>query len=420
MILGAGFAGLECARKLAGSAAEVTVVDRHNFHTFQPLLYQVATSALSPSDVAYPVRGILRGAPNVSFRHGSVENVDWEERVVRFADATPLPFDYLVVATGATASWFGVPGAEEHTLPLYALSDAIRVRNHVLSQFEQAEWERATGVVANGRLTFLVVGGGPTGVEMAGALHELFTHVLAHDFPELERTPHRIVLLEMADSLLSSFSARAQRHAATELQKRGVELRFGAKVAEVTAEAVILASAERIPTRTVIWAAGVRANDLANRLGVAQAPGGRITVAPDLSIPGRSGAFAAGDIAAIPGPRGPLPQLAPVAKQSGAFVARQILDGDGQEGRGFRYRDKGTMATVGRNAAVADIPPRLSLTGRLAWLAWLLLHLMYLAGFRNRLSVVFNWVWTYFTYERGHRVIVEGETVRTDGRGPTS
>lgn len=416
MILGAGFAGLECAAKLGDSAVEVTVVDQHNFHTFQPLLYQVATAALSPSDVAYPVRGILRGSPNLLFRHGTVESVDWEGRVVLLEGGTVLPFDYLVVATGATTSWFGVPGAEEHALPLYAVSDAIAVRNHVLSQFERAEWERATGSVAEGRLTFVVVGGGPTGVEMAGALHELFTHVLAHDFPQLELTAQRIVLIEMADSLLSSFSTTAQRHAAAELRRRGVDLRFGAKVAEITDDAVVLATGERLAARTVIWAAGVRANDLTDRLGVEQGPAGRIAVAPDLSIPGHPGAFAAGDVAAIPGPKGPLPQLAPVAKQSGAFVARRILDLS-ENGRPFRYRDKGAMATVGRNAAVADLPPKLHLTGRLAWLAWLVLHLMYLAGFRNRLSVLMNWAWTYLTYERGHRVIVEQNTDRSEAAG---
>jgi NADH dehydrogenase len=415
VIVGAGFAGLDCARELAAGPVDVTVVDRNNFHTFQPLLYQVATSALSPSDVAYPVRGVFRRCPNVSFRRGMVEGLDWERREVCLEGGARLRFDYLVVATGATANWFGVPGAEQHALPLYSLADAIRVRNHVLAQFEQAEWERTTGQVTEGRLTFVIVGGGPTGVEMAGALQELFDHVLAKDFPHLDASTTRVLLVEMAEVPLASFSEPAQRHAAAQLRCRGVDLALGAQVGEVTGEEVVLASGERVPARTVIWAAGVRASGLSDRLGVEQTAGGRVVVEPDLSIPGHPDAFAAGDVAAIRGPGAALlPQLAQVAKQSGAFVGRRILGAAGEPARGFRFRDPGTMATIGRGAAVADLPLGVHLTGRLAWLAWLLLHLLFLVGFRNRLSVLVDWVWNFLTYERGPRLIV-GEA--PPGRG---
>lgn len=410
VVVGAGFAGLDCATELAPGAVDVTVVDRNNYHTFQPLLYQVATSGLSPSDVAYPVRGIFRRCPNVSFRQGMVEGVDWERCELCLEGGARLGFDYLVVATGAATNWFGVPGAEQHALPLYSLADAISIRNHVLAQFEQAEWERSEDQVAEGRLTFVIVGGGPTGVEMAGALQELFDHVLARDFPHLDPSAARVVLVEMADVLLASFSETAQRHAATQLRRRGVELALGKKVAEVTGEEVALASGERLKARTVIWAAGVRAGGLADRLGVEQTMAGRIVVNADLSIPGHAGAFAVGDIAAIPGPGGAvLPQLAQVAKQSGAFVGRRILRMPGERARAFRFRDPGTMATIGRNAAVADLPLGVRLTGRVAWLAWLLLHLLFLVGFRNRLSVLVDWAWNFLTYERGPRLIV-GET----------
>lgn len=325
VIVGAGFAGLDCVRELTRAPADITVVDRNNHHTFQPLLYQVATSALGAPDVAHPVRGILRRFPNVSFRQGEVRGVDWEQRELELEGGRSLSFDYLVIAAGAATSWFGVRGAEEHALPLYGLEDAIHVRNHLLAQFEQAEWEHANGGVAEGRLTFVIVGGGPTGVEMVGALQELFDHVLVKDFPDLDPTARRIVLVEMAHSVLSSFSATAQRHAAAQLRRRGVDLRLRTKVAEVRGEEVTLDSGEHISSRPVVWAPGVRANSLADRLNVEQAQAGRIVVDGDLSIPGRSRAFAAGDIAAIRARNGQLvPQLAPVAKQSGAFVGRRI------------------------------------------------------------------------------------------------
>lgn len=408
VIIGAGFAGLACAKELAGKPVEVMVIDRHNYHTFLPLLYQVASSALAPTDVAYPVRGIFRKSPNVSVRRGLVTGVDWNAREANIEGGRRLGFDYLVVAAGATTNWFAVPGASEHALPLYGVEDSIALRNHVLAQLEAAEWEAAEGGVGDPHMGFVIVGGGPTGVEMAGALQELFDHVVTKEFPRLNRLRPRISLVEMAGTVLSPFSATARRHAAAQLRRRGVDLRLGARVSEVTPDEVVLASGERIRAKTVIWAAGVRAVTLADQLGLPQASSGRVMVDADLTVPGRQGAFAVGDIAAIPTPAGELlPQLAPVAKQSGAFVGRSIagLVG-GEPAAPFRFKDRGTMATIGRNSAVADLPGRVHLTGRPAWWAWLLLHLVFLVGFRNRLSVLLDWTWNFLTYGRGPRVII--------------
>lgn len=412
VILGAGFGGLDCAKELVGAPVQVTLVDRHNFHTFQPLLYQVATAGLSSSDVAYPVRGIFQGAPNVRFRTGEVEGVDWVNGRVLFREGSPLPFDHLVLAVGATTNWFGIPGASEHAFPLYVLEDAIRLRNHVIGQFESTDSDPT--LPADGALRFVVLGGGPTGVETAGALSELVRMVLAKDFPDLNVGAAQIVLVEMGDTVLSAFSARARRHGVDQLRARGVDVRFNQRVTEVGAASVTLDSGDVIPTRTVIWAAGVRANPLAGRLGVEQTRGGRIVVGPDLRIPAHPEAFVIGDLAAITGRNGELvPQVAQVAKQSGRYVGRLLAHPrPGDPHRPFLYRDRGSMATIGRHAAVADLPLGVELTGFVAWVTWLFLHLLYLVGFRNRLSVLLSWAWSYLTWDRGPRLIVAPE------RGP--
>ncbi|MEA3020345.1 MAG: hypothetical protein QOI47_1869 [Actinomycetota bacterium] len=412
VIVGAGFGGLDCAKQLINEPLDVTIVDRHNFHTFQPLLYQVATAGLSSSDVAYPVRGIFQDAANVRFRTGEVRAVDWHAKRLTLADGSDLAFDNLVLAVGATTNWFGVEGAAEHAFPLYGLEDAIRLRNHVISQFERADHDSAHGAgpsVDTGALTFVVLGGGPTGVEMAGALTELFGMVFAKDFRRLDVGAARVVLLEMTDAVLGPFSERAQRHAAEQLRARGVDVRVGERVLAVGPGKVTLASGEVIPTRTVVWAAGVRANPLADRLGVDQARGGRIVVTAQLRIPEHPESFAIGDLAAIEGPGGVLlPQVAQVAKQSGKYVGRLLARSPrGRTTRPFRYRDRGTMATIGRHAAVADLPLKIRLTGFVAWVAWLFLHLLYLVGFRNRVSVLVSWGWSYLTWDRGPRLILE-------------
>ena len=414
VIVGAGFGGLDCAKELVGKRLQVTLVDRHNFHTFQPLLYQVATAGLSSSDVAYPVRGIFHGATNVRFRTGEVEGVDWAGRTLRLRDEADLPFDHLVLAAGATTNWFGIPGASEHAFPLYVLEDAIRVRNHVIGQFERADTDPS--LLAEGALRFVVLGGGPTGVETAGALTELVRMVLAKDFPDVDVGAAQVVLIEMSDAVLASFSGRAQRHGVDQLRARGVDVRLNQRVVEVGAASVTLDSGEVIPTRTVIWAAGVRASPLADRLEVAQGRGGRIVVGPDLRIPDHPKAFVIGDLAAITARNGELvPQVAQVAKQSGRYVGRLLAHPPtGRPPKPFRYRDRGSMATIGRHAAVADLPLGIELTGLVAWVAWLLLHLLYLVGFRNRLSVLVSWAWSYLTWDRGPRLILEPEP-RPDG-----
>jgi NADH:ubiquinone reductase (H+-translocating) len=418
VIVGAGFGGLAAARGLAKAPVEVTLVDRDNFTTFQPLLYQVATSGLNAADVAHPVRGLFHRQPNVGFRKGTVTGVDWQARRVALADDPDgLPFDHLIVAAGAVATWFGVPGAREYALPLYTLEDAIAVRNHVVERFEAADARVGSdgGPAARpdpGELTFVVVGGGPTGVEMAGALAELFAVVFRRDYPHLDVARARVVLVETRDDLLDAFHPSSQRHAAATLGARGVEVRLGETVDEVTPDHVRFASGEMLATQTVIWAAGVRANPLAEALGLETTRNGRIVVGPDLEVPGRPGVWAVGDVAAAPGRRrqGTLPQLAPVAMQSGAHVARQITRlGEGKPTQPFKFVDKGTMATIGRRAAITELPGGIRLHGTLAWLAWLGLHILYLAGVRNRASVLLNWAWGYVTWDRGPRIILRTE-----------
>jgi NADH dehydrogenase len=307
------------------------------------------------------------------------------------------------------ATWFGVRGAAEHAFPLYTLDDSVALRNHVVERFEVADADPSA--IDDGALTFVIVGGGPTGVETAGALAELFAVVFRRDYPHLDVTRARVILVEARDTLLSAFAPRSQRHAATTLAARGVELRFGEAVDEVTPDHVRMASGEVLPTQTVIWAAGVRAHPLAEALGLPTERQGRIVVGRDLAVTGHPGVWAIGDIAAIPGKDGrPLPQLAPVAMQSGEHVAKQIgrlLEGKGTQP--FSFFDRGTMATIGRRSAIAELPGGLKLHGTLAWLAWLGLHLLYLVGVRNRASVLLNWAWSYLTWDRGPRIILGAE-----------
>lgn len=408
-IIGAGFGGLACAKQLAGVPVQVTLIDQRNFHTFQPLLYQVATAGLNAADVAHPVRGIFQSQPNVSFRNAMVTSVDWESNTLELDRGTQpaVAFDQLVIAAGSTATYFDIPGAADHGFPLYTLGDAIALRNQVLRCFESADADPS--LMDAGVLTFVIAGGGPTGVELAGALAELFSMVLRRDFGGLEIGRARVLLVEMAPHLLAPFSDRSRRHALETLRARGIEVRTGQAVRAVEARQVTLSSGEVIPTRTLIWAAGVEANPLAATLGVETGPSGRILVGRDLRVPGHLNAFAVGDSALITGAHGEtLPMLAPVAMQSGRHAAKEIQRSLlGSAPRGFRYVDKGTMATIGRRAAVAELPGRIRLSGTPAWLAWLGLHLVFLVGFRNRLSVFLNWAWNYFTWDRGSRLILD-------------
>ncbi len=426
VVVGAGFGGLAVVRGLAEDVASgrvhVTLVDRNNFHTFLPLLYQVATAGLNAADVAHSVRAVVKDQPEVDVVLGEVVAVDWDERAVRLAEGAPLPFDHVVVAAGSRANDFGTPGVAEHALSLYSLLDAVAVRNTVLARFEAAD--RDPALVDDGVLTFVIVGGGPTGVETAGALAELFDRVLRTDFPDLPVDRARVVLVEMADSLLTPFSPRSRRHAIDALRRRGVEVRLQTRVESVAADHVVLAGGEVVPCHTLVWAAGVRASAVAEAVGAETGPGGRLVVGPDCSLPGRPGGWAVGDVMhAVPvagdSAGTAVPQLAPVAIQSGRLVADNIRCAvAGHPTRPFAYRDKGTMATIGRRAAVAELPVGPPLTGTAAWVAWLLLHLVMLVGFRNRISVLVNWAWNYLTWDRGPRILLRADPP-APGSGPS-
>jgi NADH dehydrogenase len=424
VIVGAGFAGLSAARALVGRPVEVTIVDQRNFHTFQPLLYEVATAGLESGDVAYPIRAVFGRADNVSFRFARVTGVDWDRHLVTVEGSSPLTFDSLIVASGATARFFGIPGAADFTFPLYTLTDARTLRDHVLRRLEDADTDPAA--LTDGALTFVVVGGGPTGVEVSGALAELLDVAVSHDGFTFDRRSGRIIIVDGVDRLLTPFTAKAGSYAAATLERRGVELMFGRMVRSVDQSCVELDDGTRIPTKTVVWAGGVSVeNTVASRLGVAAGPSGRLVVDENLSISGRSDAYAVGDAAAVPwaphSDRHPdiCPQLAQVAIQSGRHAAAQVLRRvEGQPTQPFHYHDKGIMATIGRRAAVTQFPRGTLVRGTLGWLAWLGLHLVYLIGFRNRIVVLINWSWRYLSWGSGPRVIVSDELEQGDGSDP--
>lgn len=415
VVVGAGFAGLRVAQALADKPVEVTVVDRHNYHLFQPLLYQVATAGLDAHDIAPTMRGIVRDAPNIDFRMAAATGIDLERRLLLVDDGEPLAFDHLVLAAGATTDTLGIPGVREHTYPMKTLDDAVRIRDHVLHQFELAAAD-PDRLDDPGWLTFVVAGGGPTGVEMCGAFVELIDDVLARDYRHRYVDRARVVLVEALPNVLNGFSDASQDFALRALEERGVEVLVDAPLEEVRPDAVDIGGDDRrtIATRTVIWAAGVRTQPLADALGFDQTGGGRIVVDPDLSVPGHRDIWVVGDMAGATDAEGDLyPQLAPVAQQQGMHVARQIaLCRRSLPTAPFRYEDKGIMATVGRSAAVVDLPFGIHLDGRLAWLVWLFAHLLFLVGFRNRASVLVDWGYNYLTFDRAARTIV-----RTDG-GP--
>ncbi|HEX7070615.1 MAG TPA: NAD(P)/FAD-dependent oxidoreductase [Rhodothermales bacterium] len=406
VIVGAGFGGLTLARKLGRLPVDVLLIDRHNYHLFQPLLYQVATAGLEPEEIAHSVRGIFHGRRNFAFRLGTVESVDLDSRRVFLADGAEIPYDYLVLSAGVSTGYFGVEGAREHGFTLKSLDDALALRSHIIERFEKAD--RDPAFIDRGILTFVIVGGGATGVETAGALSELFHKVLGRDFPRLPMHRVRIVLVEATPSLLGMYHERLQEYAVRKLSRRGIEVRRGEQVVRVTPEAVRLKTGEVIPTETLIWAAGVQAGTLASTLGVEQARGGRIVVNDDLSLPDRPEVFVIGDMAAATDAEGKLlPQVAQPAIQGARHVARQIRNDLREMPRTtFRYRDPGNMATIGRNAAIAEFPIGLRASGFIAWVMWLVLHLVELIGFRNRLNVLVNWIWNYFTFDRSARLIL--------------
>jgi NADH:ubiquinone reductase (H+-translocating) len=412
VVIGAGFGGLAVARALKREALEVVVVDANNFHTFQPLLYQVATAGLDADDIAYPARGIFRRQRNVDIRMARVTAIDLEGRIVHLSRGAPLRYDHLVLAAGAVTATYGIEGVDEHAFGLKSLDDALALRAHVVERFEEAAID--PGIIDDGALAVVVCGGGPTGVELSGALAELFHKVLARDFRELDIGRARVVLVEAADRLLGTFTPRSSERARTTLERRGVEVLLGVGVEKVDVTSVHLSDGRRIPAHTLVWAAGVQASSLALTLGADTTRGGRLVVEADLSLPGHPEVSAIGDIAASRGPDGrPLPQVAQVAIQGGRHVARQIVHrraGTGTEP--FRYKDKGSMATIGRHDAVTELPNGWRFSGPIGWLAWLGLHLVYLMGFRNRANVLVNWAWNYLTYDRASRILAEADRER--------
>jgi NADH:ubiquinone reductase (H+-translocating) len=405
VVVGAGFAGLACVRALARSPVDITLIDRRNYHLFQPLLYQVATAALSPADIAWPIRSIVAAQPNVRVEMARVSGVDADRQTVVTEDGRWIAYDQLVLATGARHSYFGRDDWEEVAPGLKKIADATAIRERVLLAFERAETE-PDPFEQSRLLTFVVIGAGPTGVEMAGALAELARHALSKDFRSIDPRRTRVVLIEAGARVLPSFPSGLSLKASRALERLGVEVRLGQPVTRCDADGVTVGD-DRIPARSIVWAAGVVASPAARWLDAMHDRAGRVTVTDSLNAPGRPEVFVIGDTALANRPGGrPVPGIAPAAKQMGSYVG-QVID---RRVRGliplpaFRYRHQGDMATIGRKAAVAVLGG-VQLSGPIAWLMWALVHVYFLIGWRSRLLVSLNWLWSYLTFDRGARLI---------------
>jgi NADH dehydrogenase len=441
VIIGGGFAGLAAAKRLASAPVEVILVDQHNYHTFQPLLYQVATAGLEPADVAYPIRSSLARGLSVSFHHGQAVELQLERRLVVLKDSSELTYDFLIIASGAAANFFGLPGAKNYSRALYTLADARRLRNQLLETLEQVDAHPEK--FNDGAPVFVVVGGGPTGVEIAGAISELLDIAVRHDKLRINRGRTRVILTDAQERLLSAFEERAGSYAEETLRSRGVEVLLGRAVSELREGCVCFADGSTLESSLTVWAGGMTVDGtLAATVPGARSSGKRVVVREDLSLPGFPEVFVVGDAAAVPlvtrdtplrtstrrawhwvrgdsenvsdgmgGQSGGMPELCPqlaqVAIQSGTHAADQVLNRlAGRVTKRFVYRDKGMMATIGRRAAVTQLHSGIVVRGTLGWLAWLLLHLVYLIGFRNRLKVLINWCWRYLDWPSGPRLIV--------------
>ncbi len=407
VVIGAGFGGLTAARELRRAPVQVMVLDRRNHHLFQPLLYQVATAALNPGDISAPIRHVLHRQQNAEVVLGEVTSVDTDRHCVVLTDGAELEYDFVVVATGATHSYFGHDEWEPIAPGLKTLEDAVEIRRRVLLAFERAEREDDEAR-RRALLSFVIIGGGPTGVELAGALAEIARHTLSADFRRIDPESARVVLLEAAPRVLPAYPEKLSSAAQIQLEGLGVEVRVGSRVTAVDERGVSMGP-ERIEAATVLWAAGVAASPLARTLGAPLDRAGRVRVNPDLTLPGHPEVFVVGDLAAVDqgGELGLVPGLAPAAIQEGRYAARMIVRTlRGAARPPFRYRDKGILATIGRAAAVARIG-RLLFSGLLAWLAWLFIHIFFLIGFRNRVAVILQWAWSYVTFQRGARLITE-------------
>jgi len=404
VIVGAGFGGLAVAKRLAGLPVDVTLIDRQNHHLFQPLLYQVATAGLSPAEIAWPIRQLVRQQRNTRVMMGEVTSVDTARKVVMLGDG-PIAYDFLVIATGATHGYFGHEEWVPHAPGLKDLDDAIQIRRRLLLAFERAEMASSPELCAR-LLTIAIVGGGPTGVEMAGAVAELARKALARDFREIDPRKTRVLLLEAGSRLLPSFPEELSRYTETALKRLGVEVRLGKAVTRCSADGIALGD-EVIEAGTIIWAAGVKASPAARWLGVTGDRSGRVPVGPDLRPPGHDNIYVIGDTALVRDAVGvTVPGIAPVAKQQGAYVARVIkarIHGKAAPPP-FAYRDRGLLATIGRKAAVIAYK-RMRLRGRFAWWLWGAAHIYFLVSMRNRLIVITQWLWSYLVFERGARLI---------------
>ena len=404
VILGAGFGGMETARRLANAPVQITLIDRNNYHLFQPLLYQIAIAGLVPSQIAYPVRTIFRRQKNLTFQMSEVTSIDFGSRYIK-TNGSVIAYDYLVLAMGGQTNFFGMKSVEENGFQLKSIESAVNTRNHLLGMLEQASRE-VDSDKRKALLTFVVVGGGPTGVETAGALAELITHVMTKDYPDMDLKDVRVLLIEATDRVMPAYPDELRKATMKLLQNKNVEILLNTKLMDYNGRTVTLGDGRQIDAHTLIWTAGVRAAEITNRLGVQQAASGRVRVDPTLQLPQHPEVFVIGDAAYVEDTQGqPLPMLATVALQQAKGTAqniKKILKGEKPES--FQYKDPGLLATIGRNAAVARIWG-LSFSGFIAWVIWVVLHIYRLIGFRNRLVVLINWAWDYLFYDNQVRLI---------------
>ena len=421
VILGAGFAGIGALKKLRDADVRITIVDKRDYHTFQPLLYQVATDELGPTEVGFPIRELLHGHKNITCHQGVVKSVDLARKQVVIDGAGPIQYDYLVLALGAVANFYHTPGADQYAFPLYTMEDAIRLKEHILKTFEAVDKNPA--LMDDGALNFCVVGGGPTGVELAGALVELYRAELKEDYPNLPVGDGQVLLYEHSPHLLATFAPKLESYAQKALEERGVTVHTGTGVGKIGPASIDLSTGATVKTHTTVWAAGLQANAIVSSLGVELVHGGRIPVGPDLQVKDHPGVFAIGDIAAMTdGKTGQvLPGLGATALQAGRHVGetiKRLLDGKSLEP--FEYFNKGMMAQVGRGAAVVELPIGGAMTGHLAGLAWLGVHLALLNGAEEKAGIIVDWGWNILTHKRGKRIILSDDDVAAAQRGQTN
>jgi NADH dehydrogenase len=421
VILGAGFAGIGALKKLRDADVRITIVDKRDYHTFQPLLYQVATDELGPTEVGFPIRELLHGHKNITYHQAAVKSVDLAQKQVVMDGVAPIPYDYLVLALGGVVNFFHTPGADQYAFPLYTMDDAIRLKEHILKTLEAVDKNPA--LMDDGALNFCVVGGGPTGVELAGALVELYRAELKEDYPNLPVGDGQVLLYEHSPQLLGTFAPKLESYARKALEERGVKVHTGTGVAKIGPTSIDLSTGATVKTHTTVWAAGLQANPIVSSLGVELVHGGRIPVGPDLQVKDHPGVFAIGDIAAMTdGKTGQvLPGLGATALQAGRHVGetiKRLLDGKQPEP--FEYFNKGLMAQVGRGAAVVELPTGGTMTGHLAWMAWLGVHLSLLNGAEEKAGVFVDWGWNLLTHKRGKRIILSDEDVAAAQRQQTN